>query len=64
MLLGMAAAAFLVINPRSGDEHPTPDELEKAARSRGIDVTFTALPSSRAMCCGDTSMSTSMPPVS
>jgi diacylglycerol kinase family enzyme len=34
----MAAAAFLVINPRSGDEHPTPDELEKAARSRGIDV--------------------------
>ena len=38
MLLAMAVAAFLVINPRSGDEQPTADELAEAARSRGIDV--------------------------
>jgi len=34
----MAAAAFLVINPRSGDQRPTPDELAASARSRGIEV--------------------------
>ena len=38
MLLGMAAAAFLVINPRSGDQTPSVDELAGTARSRGIRV--------------------------
>jgi diacylglycerol kinase family enzyme len=38
MLLVMAAGAFLVINPRSGDETPTADELAQAARIRHIDV--------------------------
>jgi len=29
-------AGFLLINPRSGDESPTAEELERAARARGV----------------------------
>ena len=29
---------FLLINPRSGDDDPSPDELERAARERGIET--------------------------
>jgi diacylglycerol kinase family enzyme len=31
-------AGFLLVNPRSGDDRPSPDELAEAARRRGIDV--------------------------
>jgi len=31
---------FLIVNPRSGDEHPTPDELAEAARAQGVEVHF------------------------
>jgi len=31
---------FLIVNPRSGTESPTPDELRDAARRRGVDVHF------------------------
>jgi diacylglycerol kinase family enzyme len=31
---------FLIVNPRSGSDSPTPDELREAARARGIDVHF------------------------
>jgi diacylglycerol kinase family enzyme len=29
---------FLLINPRSGDHRPAPDELERAARERGVET--------------------------
>jgi diacylglycerol kinase family enzyme len=29
---------FLLINPRSGDDDPSPDELERAARERGVET--------------------------
>jgi diacylglycerol kinase family enzyme len=29
---------FLVINPRSGDDDPSPEELEQAARGRGVET--------------------------
>jgi diacylglycerol kinase family enzyme len=29
---------FLLINPRSGDDDPKPDELERAARERGVET--------------------------
>jgi diacylglycerol kinase family enzyme len=31
-------AGLLLINPRAGTDHPTPDELAEAARARGIDA--------------------------
>jgi diacylglycerol kinase family enzyme len=31
---------FLIVNPRSGSDSPTPDELRDAARARGVDVHF------------------------
>jgi diacylglycerol kinase family enzyme len=33
---------FLIVNPRSGSDSPTPDELRDAARTRGIEVHFLA----------------------
>lgn len=35
---GIASAPFLLVNPRSGDESPSAEELAEAARERGIDV--------------------------
>ena len=29
---------LLIVNPRSGDDSPTPDELARAARARGVEV--------------------------
>jgi diacylglycerol kinase family enzyme len=34
----MAAAGFLIVNPRSGDGSPSPDELCDEARSRGLSL--------------------------
>src|SRR3954470_7326781 len=34
---------LLLINPRSGDQSPTADELAAAARERGLDVQFLTL---------------------
>jgi diacylglycerol kinase family enzyme len=31
---------FLIVNPRSGSDSPTPDELRGAAQARGVDVHF------------------------
>jgi diacylglycerol kinase family enzyme len=37
-LAAVRTHAFLVVNPRSGDDSPTPDELASAARERGIET--------------------------
>ena len=34
----MSSSGFLLINPRSGDSRPSPDDLRKEASRRGIDV--------------------------
>jgi diacylglycerol kinase family enzyme len=37
-MLGRRMAGFLLVNPRSGDDRPAPEELVQAARERGIET--------------------------